>query len=266
MMEHLLWGTLLAVALTAPVAWKWQLGVFKAVLTVTICAIFFSIGIAKIPLFAAWSLTLRSLVVAALSIASAGAILLYRFYRDPERTVPGQPGSIVSPADGLVIYVLPSQQGTLPESTKHGRKYTLTELTKTSLREQDATVVGISMNLLDVHVNRAPVAGRVSLQRHFSGLFGSLRKREMVFDNERATTVIESEIGQVAIVQIASRLVRQIVPYVKQGQSVALGERIGAIRLGSQVDIVLPASKSLEVTVRVGERVRAGESIIARFS
>jgi phosphatidylserine decarboxylase len=151
----------------------------------------------------------------------------------------------------------------LPVSTKQGRAYTLHELTKSPFRSEDAVVIGIGMSFLDVHVNRAPIAGRVALHRHFPGRFGSLKRPEMAFENERATTIIEQDDLQVAVVQIASRLVRQIASFVHEGQQVALGQRIGVIRLGSQVDLVLPAHRDVQVTVRPGERVRAGESILA---
>ena len=85
----------------------------------------------------------------------------------------------------------------------------------------------------------------------------------MVFENERATTIIEQDELQVAVVQIASRLVRQIASFVREGQEVAVGQRIGVIRLGSQVDLVIPAREGLKVVVYPGARVRAGESIIA---
>ena len=85
----------------------------------------------------------------------------------------------------------------------------------------------------------------------------------MVFENERATTVIERGDIEVAVVQIASRLVRQIVSFVKEGEDVALGQRIGVIRLGSQVDVVLPARPDVLINVQPGQRVRAGESVLA---
>jgi phosphatidylserine decarboxylase len=135
------------------------------------------------------------------------------------------------------------------------------ELTGTPLQVEDAIVVGIAMNFLDVHVNRAPIAGSVVLQRHVPGRFASLKDREMVFANERRTTVIRQPGLEVAVVQIASRLVRQIASFVETGQEVGLGDRIGVIRLGSQVDLVIPATASLRVAT--GDQVRAGESIIA---
>jgi phosphatidylserine decarboxylase len=88
---------------------------------------------------------------------------------------------------------------------------------------------------------------------------------ERILDNERATTIIQSGRLQVAVVQIASRLVRQIVSYVKVSDQLALGERIGAIRLGSQVDVVLPMEEHMNIQVRVGDQVRAGETFLASF-
>ena len=88
----------------------------------------------------------------------------------------------------------------------------------------------------------------------------------MVFENERATTVFEREELQVAVVQIASRLVRQIVSFVTEGQSMVLGQRFGVIRFGSQVDMVVPSLDSLELLVKPGDTVKAGLSIIARYA
>jgi phosphatidylserine decarboxylase len=124
-------------------------------------------------------------------------------------------------------------------------------------------VIGIAMSFLDVHVNRAPISGRVAVLRRFPGLFGSLRRPEMLFENERATVVIERGDIQVAVVQIASRLVRRIVAYVEEGDDVAAGQRIGMIRFGSQVDLVLPLRDGLRVFAEPGDRVVAGETILA---
>ncbi len=170
---------------------------------------------------------------------------------------------MLSPADGEVVYVRRADAGELPVATKHGRSYSLRELTRTTLDSEDAVVIGIGMSFLDVHVNRSPIAGVVTARQHFPGLFGSLRDPRMTFENERATTVIQSAHLQVAVVQIASRLVRQIVGRVSCGDTVRAGDRIGVIRLGSQVDVVLPRRPDVEVCVRAGQRVRAGESVLA---
>jgi phosphatidylserine decarboxylase len=156
-----------------------------------------------------------------------------------------------------------SKDGALPIATKGGRQYALEELTRTPLQSMNAIVVGISLSLMDVHVNRAPIGGRVTVQRHHRGSFASLRRPESAFENERATTVIERGGLEIAVVMIASRLVRRISSYVQEGQLVACGERIGAIRFGSQVDLVLPAEKGLVLHVQPGDRVAAGESVVA---
>ena len=261
MFIHIPIGMLLALITILPLAWKWQLGVFRIGVLVALMALLSGLVAALFskPLLLQVGLTWLIAVLATF------AFLAYRFYRDPERNVPGLPGAIVSPADGKVIYIRESRNGMLPIATKHGYDYPLRELTKLPFYTEEAVVLGISMNFMDVHVNRAPIAGRIALQRHFPGCFGSLRHPEMVFENERATTVFEREELQVAVVQIASRLVRQIVSFVAEGQHVDRGQRFGVIRFGSQVDLVVPASASLEIRVKPGDHVKAGQTIIAKY-
>jgi len=256
-------GVALALATVLPLAWKWQLGVRRVAAGVALLGIAASSLVAALDAAARLSRPVTVALAWALTLALAGVVLAYRFYRDPERRSPPLPDVVVSPADGEVVYVRTSSEGRLPVATKRGKHYELSELTRTPLRERDAVVIGIAMSFLDVHVNRSPIAGRVKIQGHFAGSFGSLRRPEMVFENERATTVIEGSGLEVAVVQIASRLVRQIAAFVQTGEEVAVGQRIGVIRLGSQVDLVLPASSHLRVTVSPGERVRAGESVVA---
>lgn len=92
-----------------------------------------------------------------------------------------------------------------------------------------------------------------------------MKKKEAVIQNERLLTVIENGHFKMGIVQIASRLVRKIIPYLKQGSEVRSGQRIGAIRFGSQVDVILPDLPSLSIEVSPGEKVKAGISIVATF-
>jgi phosphatidylserine decarboxylase len=259
-------GGALALAFCLPLAWKWELGVRRVGIALVVIAVVSSLIVAAVDSAVGLSEVVRTLLAAALTVAIAFAILAYRFFRDPERHAPAGDELVVSPADGEVIYVRTSKDGVLPVATKHGRDYELIELTKTPLRDQEAVVVGIAMSFLDVHVNRAPIAGRVRLRRHFPGRFGSLGKPGMVFENERATTVIERPDLEIAVVQIASRLVRQIAAYVDVGHDVAAGQRIGVIRLGSQVDVVLPARPGLQITVQPGQRVRAGETVLATLT
>jgi phosphatidylserine decarboxylase len=258
-------GIALALVTTVPLAWKWQLGVRRTTAFIGSLGLLAGLAVALLVTVVAPARPFAALLIWLATVAAAFVFLAYRFYRDPERSVPGLENAIVSPADGEVIYVRQSRGGRLPVATKHGFDCPLEELTKTPLQCEDAAVIGISMSFLDVHVNRAPIAGRVTLQRHFPGRFGSLRRADMVFENERTTTIIERSGLQVAVVQIASRLVRQIVSFVSEGQAVTLGQRIGMIRLGSQVDLVLPSRLDVRVMVQPGQRVLAGQSILAVF-
>lgn len=256
-------GGLVAGAAMMPLVWKWQLGVRRCIAGLGVIAaaggaVALSIG-GPVGL-SAWA---RGLLGAACTVLGAVTILAYRFYRDPQRISPQGDGLVVSPADGTVVYVKRSRDGQLPVSTKHGELVALEELTHTAVHERDAVVVGIAMSFLDVHVNRAPIAGRVVLSRHFPGRFGSLGRPEMVFRNERTTTLIAGTAFEIAVVQIASRLVRQIGSYVSDGDEVRLGQRIGVIRLGSQVDVVIPQRRDLSVLVSEGDRVSAGTSVLA---
>jgi phosphatidylserine decarboxylase len=265
MLDFTLIGALLALITTLPLAWKWCLGMRRTAFVVFSLALLSGLIVALLGNVIVINIILRASLVWLLTLVAAFAVLAYRFYRDPEREVPDRTKVIVSPADGEVLYVRESRSGVLPVSTKHGHTYTLRELTKMPLHGEESVVIGIAMSFLDVHVNRAPIKGHITRQCHFPGRFGSLRLPEIVFENERVTTVIEQDDLQVAVVQIASRLVRQIVSFVREGQEVILGQRIGVIRLGSQVDLVLPVREDLRVMVKPGERVWAGQSIIAIF-
>lgn len=262
MISYLVAGGLAALGTALALAWKWQLGLRRTAAAVTALATASATLVTMLGNALALSGRVRAVLTGASTLAGAFAVLAYRFYRDPERVAPDRDDAIVSPADGTVLYIHHSSNGELPVATKHGRNYTLRELTGTPLQIQSAIVIGIGMSFLDVHVNRAPIAGRIASLRRFPGLFGSLRDPHMIFANERVTTVIENGDFQVAVVQIASRLVRQIASFVNEGQEVSLGQRIGVIRLGSQVDLVLPAVEGLRVTVCPGEHVTAGESIL----
>jgi phosphatidylserine decarboxylase len=256
-------GGVVAMGLALPLAWKWELGLRRSAVAVCVIAVVVAAAVLVVENVIGFATWVAAALTAALTLAVAAAVVLWRFFRDPERTSPEGDGVVVSPADGLVIYVHRSERGELPVSTKQGRRYALDELVRTPLRSEDAIVVGIALNFLDVHVNRAPIAGAIRVQRRFPGRFASLKDPSAVYTNERATTLLEREGLQVAVVLIASRLVRRIVSYVREGEDVALGQRIGAIRFGSQVDLVLPDTPEVRVLVAPGERVWAGETAIA---
>ena len=193
----------------------------------------------------------------------AFSLLLWRFYRDPERIPPENNNTILSPADGEVLYVKKIEEGKIPFSNKRGREFSLKDFVQADVLPNGGYLIGIAMNFLDVHVNRAPIEGKITLLKHIKGLFISLKKKEAVFQNERVLTVIDNGDFKVGIVQIASRLVRKIVPYIGEGEEIQRGEKIGVIRFGSQVDLILPNLSSLKINVQPETKVKAGTSILA---
>jgi len=192
-------------------------------------------------------------------------LLLWRFYRDPERLPPEGEENILSPADGTVIYVKKIQRGEIPLSQKKGTRFSLTEFVQHDMLPAGGYLIGIAMNFLDVHVNRAPIEGEITLLKHIKGLFVSMKKKEAILQNERVITIITNRRVKVGIVQIASRLVRKIVPFLQEGDLVQRGQRFGMIRFGSQVDLILPEVPSLRIDVTPGQKVKAGLSILGKI-
>lgn len=241
------WSLRMAVVL------PWSLGVSAAV-GVLSCALGRGLGLAV--WYAAW------IVPVVAGVASA-ATLAWRFFRDPERVPPAREGVVLSPADGKVIYVRELARGAAAVSEKKGSSFRVSELVPAGLLGETGWLIGISMSYLDVHVNRAPIAGTVTRVLHVPGRFLSLRKPEAVFANERMLTVVDGGRLKAAVVQIASRLVRRIVGYVPEGAVVGLGQRIGKITLGSQVDLIVTGELHLRVRVQPGQHVSAGQTIVA---
>jgi phosphatidylserine decarboxylase len=120
------------------------------------------------------------------------------------------------------------------------------------------------MSILDVHVNRAPVTGTITFVKHTSGLYLSLKKFEAFVQNERAAFLIDAGGFRIGIVLIASRVVRKIVEYKKEGDQVKAGERIGMIKFGSQTDLIVPST--VKINVREGDKVYAGETVICTLT
>ena len=165
------------------------------------------------------------------------------FFRDPERSVPQDPGLVVSPADGTVVQVLPAPAG--------------------NPLGAEATQVSIFLSIFNVHVNRAPIAGSVAELTYNKGEFLPAFDDKASLRNEQNCAVIEGDGARVAFKQIAGLIARRIVFRKKVGDRLARGERVGLIKFGSRVDIFLP--KGAEIRVRVGDRVRGGASVIARL-
>jgi phosphatidylserine decarboxylase len=191
-------------------------------------------------------------------------LFLYRFFRDPKRIIPGGENDIVSGADGRIIYIKELEADQMPVSIKKLRIANLSEITKTELLKQPCYLVGIAMTLFDVHMNRAPISGKITLIKHTDGTAIGLNTPESNVTNERNTVVIERPDGIMAgVVQIAARGVKRCIVLASQGDTVKRGEIIGKIRWGSQLDMIIP--RNCEIMVREGEQVYAGSTIIAKY-
>lgn len=186
---------------------------------------------------------------AAFWLAAGGIIplaFLLWFFRDPERNAPAEPGVAVAPADGEVIEIeRTALQGAAGDTAAFFQR------------------ISIFMSPLSVHVNRIPVAGTITKVRHYPGRFMAAFKPKASLDNERQHVGIVSAYGPVHCIQIAGWLARRIVCHLHEGQQVITGERFGMIKFGSRVDLYLPESGKLRT--KVGQKVRAGETIIATF-
>jgi len=168
--------------------------------------------------------------------------LVLNFFRDPERVVPQEPGVAVSPADGKVIKV---------------------ETMRDPLTGEDRTAICVFMNVFNVHVNRMPVGGRIARIAYFGGKFVNASFDKASTDNERNTLLIEDDGGRTwTMVQIAGLIARRIICWGEQGDALVRGQRFGLIKFGSRVDLFLPAE--YEPVVRIGDKVFAGQSILAR--
>lgn len=165
--------------------------------------------------------------------ATALAAGMLWFFRDPEREI--STGRVISPADGVVQSIMERPDG--------------------------RTRVAIFMSPLNVHVNRAPVAGTIASLEHVPGGYVPAFNKESEH-NERVVWHFDSELGDVEMVQIAGTVARRIVPYVPQGCKVEQGDRVGLIRFGSRVDVYLP--QGIEPAVEVGQATTAGVTRLDR--
>jgi phosphatidylserine decarboxylase len=167
------------------------------------------------------------------------------FFRDPERLVPTDPGSIISPADGRII--------------------ALGRVREEHFLKGPAQKLSIFMNVFDVHVNRAPAAGRVLAMAYQPGRYLAANRVEAPDQNEQLAIHLRTSDGaDIVIVQIAGLLARRIISYVQEEDNLDRGERVGLICFGSRVDLYLPEKS--QVQVRIGQRVKAGSSIVGRWS
>jgi len=160
------------------------------------------------------------------------------FFRDPKRVPPSDPDVVVSPADGKV--------------------------TRISSAGADSTVVSIFLSPLDVHINRSPIPGKIVDVLYSPGKFLMATNEKASLVNEQNALTIQGEKITVVCKQIAGILARRIVCWKAEGDSLGLGERFGMIKFSSRTDVLLPAN--VRVTVKEGDRVRGGTTVIGRIS
>jgi len=201
-----------------------------------------------------------------ISLVVGAAVFILFFDRDPERPIPLEPRVIVSPADGVIVYVRRIDGNAIPWSEKGGKRINLVELTKFDYGISDGAILGIYMSPFVVHVNRSPIAGQVTHILRSPGKTMRMRNPVFEFENRRTTIALRHASGfQTIVIQIGVFAIARIDTFVSEGAKVKLGERIGRVRMGSQVDLIIPQMPDLDILVKEGDRVFAGSSIIARF-
>ena len=181
-----------------------------------------------------WVLTVVMVIV---------AVWVAYFFRDPERTGARGDRVVTSPADGKVVLI--------------------TEVDEPAFIHGRALRVSIFMNVFNVHVNRYPVSGTVKYVQYNPGKFLNAAVEKSSLENEQRSVGIESGPYRILVRQIAGLIARRIVPFVREGETIAAGERIGLIRFGSRVDVYMPEGAS--VLVALGSKATAGETILAEI-
>lgn len=168
-------------------------------------------------------------------------LFVFSFFRNPDRAIPAEPGLIVAPADGRVVVV--------KDECDKGRP---------------GKRISIFLAIWNVHVNRAPAAGKITALEYKPGKFLAAWQENASLQNEQNVFTQQTEHGEIVYKQIAGWIARRVVSWKKTGDQVARGERIGLVRFGSRVDLWLPAHA--EVIVKVGQNVKGGSSVLARIS
>lgn len=194
-------------------------------------------------LFAVWavsSLLVLFLLAVALFLVSLFVIF---FFRDPDRQVPEGQNLILSSADGKVIAI--------------------NQVDRLDFLEGKGTLVSVFMSVFNVHVNRAPVSGRVSFCEYNPGRFFPAFKDKASLENEQTRMGLENEHGRIVLKQIAGIIARRIVCRIKSGDRVETGQRFGMIQFGSRVDLFLP--ENVDIQVKLNQKVKAGETVIGAF-
>jgi phosphatidylserine decarboxylase len=165
------------------------------------------------------------------------------FFRDPDRVSPANPDIVVAAADGTVAAI-----EVLPED----------EVIKAPMQR-----VAIFLSVFNVHTNRAPIDGKITYSQHHPGKFLDARNPECSFKNERMTWAFERDGVTLVVRQITGAIARRIVAWSQVGDVLKKGERFGMIRFGSRTEIYLPLKS--EIVVKVGDKVKGGETVIAKL-
>jgi phosphatidylserine decarboxylase len=180
-------------------------------------------------------------------LGAAATLWCAYFFRDPERVTPRRDGILVAPADGRISSIIDA----VPPK-------------ELGLGEQPLVRISIFMSVFDCHINRSPVGGRIERMVYRAGTFISADRDKASESNERNAFVIAvAGAVRIAVVQIAGLVARRIVPFVREGDTVGAGERIGMIRFGSRVDVYLPAGT--RTLVAEGQTTIAGETVVAEL-
>lgn len=200
------------------------------------------------------------------------------FPRDPSRTVP-ESATVVAPADGRVVYLEKVEDGIVPIAIKNRREIPLEEIVKGDGRPPSGTLLGIFLSPYDVHYQRSPIAGAVSeityhpapnesmgdmFVRNLFRLENRYSNSPHVWANERNVVRIDGSELTAFVVQIADQQVNRIDCYPVEGDSMDMGEKLGMIRWGSQVDLFVPNLSPADFVISVGAKLRAGETVLVR--
>ena len=176
--------------------------------------------------------------IAVLSLAFT--LFMVLFFRDPDRIIPVDKGVFVSPADGKVIMIK--------------------DVYEKDYLKAESKEISIFMSIFNVHVNRAPCEGNVSLIKHSPGKFLVAHKDAASIENENTVMVLEGKDGKILVRQVAGLIARRIVCKVKVGDVLRRGERYGMIKFGSRLDVYLP--KDTEIQIKIGDKVKAGQTVL----
>jgi len=197
-----------------------------------------------------------------LSISGIG-VVMWRFFRDPERVPPDTPNVILAPADGKIIYIRKISAGTVPCAIKGKTNIDISEITKIGVLDKtDGYILGICMSVLDVHITRAPIDGKLAFIRSYTGRTLSPKDWMSEIENPRTTLIFEDGTQTIVVTEMGTPYVTKILSFVGVEDSVTKGQRIGKITWGSQVDVIIP-STTVEILVKEGDAIMAGKTILA---